>query len=155
MGDGELLYQDDYRLRRGMEIDRNFLYFCGSVPGGDEYEATIYRMNLDTREIVDVLAAFSQKFESLYDIPIYEGNLYVAYNNGSRIGFELNQDGGISRQLDENADDFLYRECNDYVALQWKIIRTRNMIPKNTGTWQSNWHKNICLIWMWAHAKSC
>lgn len=123
MGDGELLYQDDYRLRRGMEIDRNFLYFCGSVPEGDEFEATIYRMNLDTREIVDVLAAFGQKFESLYDISIYEGNLYVAYNNGSRIGFELNQDGGIGRQLDENADDFLYRESNDYVALQWEIYQ--------------------------------
>lgn len=123
MGDGELLYQDNYRLRRGMEIDRNFLYFCGSVPGGDEYEATIYRLNLDTHEIVDVLAEFGQKFESLYYISIYKGNLYAAYDNGSRIGFEMNQDGGIVRQLDENADDFLYRECNDYVEMQWKMYQ--------------------------------
>lgn len=123
MGDGELLYSDDYKLRRGMEIDRNYLYFCGSVPGGEEFEATIYRMNLDTREVVDVLAASGQKFESLYYISIYEGNLYVAYNYGSRIGFELNQDGGLGRQLDDKADDFLYRENNDYVELQWERDR--------------------------------
>ena len=120
MGDGELLYSDDYRLRRGMEIDRNYLYFCGSVPGGEEFEATIYRMNLDTWEVVDVLAASGQKFESLYYISIYDENLYVAYNYGSRIGFELNQDGGLGRQLDDKADDFLYRENNDYVELQWE-----------------------------------
>lgn len=120
MGDGELLYSDDYRFRRGMEIDRNYLYFCGSVSGGEEFEATIYRMNLDTREVVDVLAASGQKFESLYYISIYDENLYVAYNYGSRIGFELNQDGGLGRQLDDKADDFLYRENNDYVELQWE-----------------------------------
>lgn len=120
VGDGELVYSDDYRLRRGMEIDRNFLYFCGSVPGGGEYEATIYRMDLDTREVVDALEASGGKFESLYHISIYEGKLYAAFHFGSRIGFELNQDGGIGRQLDDKADDFLYRENNDYVELQWK-----------------------------------
>lgn len=120
-GDGTLLYQDDYRLRRGMEIDQNFLYFCGSALRGDEFGATIYRMDLDTGEIVDALAAFSQKFESLYNISIYEGNLYVAGDHGSRIGFALDQNGGITRPLDEKADDFLYREYNDYVELEWKM----------------------------------
>ncbi|MDE7200602.1 MAG: M56 family metallopeptidase [Lachnospiraceae bacterium] len=120
LGEGELLYQDDYRLRRGMEIDQNFLYFCGSASEGDSFEATIYRMNLDTQEIVDALSAFSQTFESLYHITVYEGNLYVATNHNSRIGFELKQNGDIERQLDENADDFLYREYNDYVELDWK-----------------------------------
>lgn len=119
-GDGTLLYQDDYRLRRRMEIDQNFLYFCGSVLRGDEFGATIYRMDLDTGEIVDALAAFSQKFESLYNISIYEGNLYVAGDHGSRIGFALDQNGGITRPLDEKTDDFLYREYNDYVELEWK-----------------------------------
>lgn len=123
-GDGELLYQDDYRLRRGMEIDKNFLYFCGTAQKGDEVGATIYRLNLDTREMVDALAVFSQKFESLYNICIYEGRLYVASDYGSRIGFELNQNGEIVRQLDETADDFLYKEYNDYAKLQWQIWNT-------------------------------
>ncbi|MDE7415756.1 MAG: M56 family metallopeptidase [Lachnospiraceae bacterium] len=120
LGEGELLYQDDYKLRRGMEIDQNFLYFCGSASEGNTFEATIYRMDLDTQEIVDALSAFSQTFESLYNISVYEGKLYAASNNNSRIGFELNQNGDIERQLDENADDFLYREYNDYVELDWK-----------------------------------
>ncbi|MDE7275090.1 MAG: M56 family metallopeptidase [Lachnospiraceae bacterium] len=120
-GEGALLYQDGYRLRRGMEIDQNYLYFCGSAPGSDEFGATIYRMDLDTQEVVDALAAFSQKFESLYNISIYEGKLYAASDYGSRIGFELDPNGGIVRQLDERADDFLYKEYNDYVELEWKM----------------------------------
>lgn len=133
-GDGELLYHDDYRLRRGMEIDRNFLYFCGLAPRGDTFGATIFRMDLDTREVVDALAAFSQKFESLYHISIYEGKLYAACDNGARIGFELDQDGGIGRQLDDRADDFLYREYNDYVELQWK--RDQNTTYDSEEYWK-------------------
>lgn len=117
-GEEELLFENTYGLRRGMEIERNFLYFCGSVQRGGENAATIYRMNLDTRKTVDLLAAFSQKYEALYGISIYEGNLYVAEGYEQRIGFALNQEGEIAGLLDKDGEDFLYKEYNDYMALE-------------------------------------
>ena len=117
-GEEELLYENSYKARRGMELYQDFLYFCGSAPRGEEQAATIYRMDLDTLEVKDTLAAFSQKFDLLYGITIYENKLYVAAGEEQRIGFELNQDGEIASQLDEKADDFLYREYNDYMELE-------------------------------------
>ncbi len=118
VGEEELLFENTYKLRRGMEIDGNFLYFCGATQRGGENAATIYRMNLDTREIVDLLAAFSQKYEALYGISVYEGNLYVMEGYGQGIGFALNQEGEIVSSLDKDAEDFLYKEYNDYMALE-------------------------------------
>lgn len=114
----KLVYGNTYSLRRGMEIDGDSLYFCGSVKRGEKEEATIYRMRLDTLEVEDTLAMFSGHFESLYNISVYEDKLYVASGYEQRIGFELNEEGRIVRQLDESADDFLYREYNDYMELE-------------------------------------
>lgn len=117
-GEEELIYENSYMARRGMELYQDFLYFCGSAPRGEEQAATVYRMNLDTLEVKDALAAFSQKFDVLYSISIYESRLYVSMGYGQKIGFELDQDGEIAGQLDEMADDFLYREYNDYMELE-------------------------------------
>lgn len=138
-GAKELIYENIYQYARGMEIYQEFLYFCGSAQRGEKEAATIYRMNLDTYEVEDELAVFSQLFDFLYHISIYDDKLYVASGYGKRIGFELNENGQIYRQLDETAEDFLYREYNDYVDLEvqrmnvaydseeyWTLVEERN-----------------------------
>lgn len=114
----ELVYENTYSLRRGMEIYQDVLYFCGAVTRGEEEAATIYRMQLDTHETEDALAAFSQRFDALYSISVYEDKLYVSSGYEQRIGFELDEEGQIVRGLDAAADDFLYREYNDYMELE-------------------------------------
>jgi len=119
----ELVYENSYKYRRGMEIYQNSLYFCGSVMRGDREAATIYRMNLTTHEVEDALAAYSQVFDCLYNISVYEGNLYVVCGfESKRIGFELDQNGRIVQQLDESENDFLYREYNDCMDLEWSML---------------------------------
>ena len=117
-GEGELIYPNLYWRRGGMETDNGFLYFCGSAQRGEEETATVYRMNLETMETEDALAVFSQRFDVLYDISIYEGKLYVSDGNNQKIGFQLSENGEIAKQLDETAADFLYKENNDYMALE-------------------------------------
>lgn len=117
-GQKQLLYENRYPYRRGMEIYGNSLYFCGSAVRGEEETATIYRMDLLTFETEDALSLFSRTFDSLYNISVYEDKLYVAEGYENRIGFELNKDGRIINQLDENSEDFLYREYNDYMTLE-------------------------------------
>lgn len=117
----ELLYANDYELRRGMELYRDYLYFCGSTRRGDREAATIYRMDLNTMEVEDALALSSAVFDDLYHITIYEDRLYVASGYFQRIGFELDGDGRIIASLDEQAEDFLFKENNEYGALQMKI----------------------------------
>lgn len=117
----ELLYANDYNMRRGMEIYQDTLYFCGSTRRGEQEAATIYRMNLDTFEVEDALALFSNTFEALYHITIYEDNLYVASGYSQRIGFSLDEEGRIIGRLDEQAEDFLFKEDNEYWGLQLKI----------------------------------
>ena len=97
-GEGEeLLYANEYKLRRGMEIYQDFLYFCGF--GQSQEVAIIYRMDLSTYE-VEALASFSQMFgeaDALSNLTIYDGKLYVAYGLGDqRIGFELDENGQIT-----------------------------------------------------------
>lgn len=117
----ELLYANDYELRRGMEIYQDHLYFCGSTRRGEQETATIYRMDLNTLEVEDALALFSSVFDDLYHITIYEDKLYVVSGYSRRIGFELDKDGRIIASLDEQAEDFLFKENNEYGALQMKI----------------------------------
>lgn len=117
-GEEKLLYENSCTFRRGMELYKNYLYFCGSAQRGEEESATIYRMNLDTLEVEDVLAAFSRTFDILYEISIYEGNLYVCEGMEKRIGFVLDENGLVVGQLDEEAEDFLYREYNEYIELE-------------------------------------
>ncbi|MCI9464917.1 MAG: M56 family metallopeptidase [Lachnospiraceae bacterium] len=128
-GEEELLFENAYTARRGMELDQNYLYFCGSAgiftsseEGKEREAATIYRMDLDTHKVTDSMALFSQVFENLHSISIYEGNLYVAQGMGHRIGFVLTPDGELGRALDEEADDFLYREYNAYEELERQLI---------------------------------
>lgn len=118
-GEEELLYGNYYgRLRRGMELYQDFLYFCGSVSVGDEQRSTIYRMSLNTFEVQDALENFERKYKELYHISIYEDKMYIAGGWGQRIGFELDQNGEVTGQLDDRAEDFLYREYNDYIDLE-------------------------------------
>lgn len=117
----ELLFANDYRLRRGMEIYQDSLYFCGSAERGNRDAATIYRMDLNSYEVKDALALFSQVFEALCNITIYDGELYVANAYSVRSGFELDENGEIIKMLDEEAEDFLFKEDNEYWNLQLKI----------------------------------
>lgn len=119
----ELIYENSYKYLRGMEIYQNNLYFCGSVMRGDNEAATIYRMDLTTHEVEDALAAYSQVFDCLYNISVYEGNLYVVCGfESKRIGFELDPNGRITRQIDETAEDFLYAESNECMDLEWSML---------------------------------
>lgn len=121
-GEGEeLVYANDYNMRRGMEIYQDHLYFCGSAKRGEQEAATIYRMDLNSFEVEDALALFSNVFDSLYHITIYEDNLYVASGYSQRIGFRLDEEGRIIGRLDEQAEDFLFKEDNEYWGLQLKI----------------------------------
>lgn len=117
----ELLYANDYQIRRGMELYQDHLYFCGSIKLGDQDAATIYRMDLSTLEVEDALAVFSSVFDALYHITIYEDKLYVISGYGQRIGFELDESGLITVPLDTEAEDFLFKEDNEYWGLQLKI----------------------------------
>lgn len=117
----ELLYANDYRMKRGMEIYQDSLYFCGSVKRGEQDAATIYRMDLNSHEVKDALAAFSQVFDAFYNITVYEGKLYVADSYSIRVGFELDESGEIMKMLDAEAEDFLFQEDNAYFSLQQKI----------------------------------
>lgn len=122
-GEIELVYENPYAFRRGMEVYQNFLYFCGSTQRGENETATIYRMNLDTYEVKDALAMFSQVFDALYNISIYEDRLYVASGyETKRIGFEINKDGNVIRQVDETEEGFLFKEHNECMDLEWKMM---------------------------------
>lgn len=118
--DGEeetCVFENTYEMRRGMELYQDALYFCGSCMRGEEQQATIYRMDLNTLAVEDLLAAFSRNFQALFGISIYEGNLYVAQDMGMRIGFALDEEGRIRGSLDETAEDFLFREYNEYMKV--------------------------------------
>ncbi|MCM1127369.1 MAG: M56 family metallopeptidase [Lachnospiraceae bacterium] len=117
----ELLYANKYEIRRGMELYQDSLYFCGTAMRGGQEAATIYRMDLNTYEVEDALALFGSLFDTLYHITIYEGRLYAASGYAQRIGFELDENGVITKQLDAKADDFLFKEDNAYWGLQLKI----------------------------------
>ena len=114
----EQVFSNTYIYRRGMELHKNFLYFCGSVQRGEQQTATVYRMDLNSLEVVDTLAMFNQTYEALYAISIYEDCLYVSNDTAVKLGFQLNEAGDVVNRLDGNAEDFLYREYNDYVNLQ-------------------------------------
>ncbi|MBD5393588.1 MAG: hypothetical protein HDR71_04815 [Lachnospiraceae bacterium] len=122
-GEEELIFANDYGLRRGMEIYQDSIYFCGSAVRGENTAATIYRLYLDTGRVEDALAVFSGIYDALYGISVYEDQLYVS-NGYQVIGFDLNEKGEIISQLDETADDFLYKEYNDYMELELKKWNT-------------------------------
>ena len=119
----ELVFANPYALPRGMELYGDFLYFCGSTRRGEAEAATIYSMNLDTLEIKDALAAFSNIFTGLHRISVYEDKLYVASSyTGHRIGFTLMPDGMLGAPLDESAEDYLYKEYNDCADFRLRMF---------------------------------
>lgn len=122
-GEETLLYANAYEGPRGMELDGPNLYFCGRTPEGAG--ATVYRMNLTTHEVVDALAGFELKLQEkladylITNVSVYEGNLYVALGTASaRIGFALDEKGDAVSQLNDEADDFLYKEYNNYMETE-------------------------------------
>lgn len=125
-GEEQLIYSNAYEehMSRGMEIDGKYLYFCGRAPDEKEDNATVYRMDLETREVVDALAAFNLAYPDylITNVSVYEGNMYVAVGAASeRFGFVLNENGEAVEQLDQQAEDFLYREYNEYMRaeIEW------------------------------------
>lgn len=128
-GEERLLYAnayDDYRSR-GMEIDGRYLYFCGYAPAEKGDTATVYRMDLDTREVVDALAGFHPESPDylITNVSVYEGILYVASGTASvRTGFALDENGQAVRQLDRQDPDFLYREYNEYMTAEIERLNT-------------------------------
>lgn len=128
-GEEQLIYAnvcDGYRSRR-MEIDGKYLYFRGSAPEEKEGVETVWRMDLETHEVVDALAAFNLEYPDylITNVSVYEGNLYVAIGAASeRFGFMLNENGEAVEQLDQQAEDFLYREYNEYMKLE--LVKLNN-----------------------------
>lgn len=116
-GELKCLYENPYNYHRGFDIYDGAIYFAGSVPGGEERQGTVYRMDLDTYEVKDVLSAYSEVFYGLYTITIHEGNLYTANTEGY-IGFALDENGMATGRLDETAEDFLYKEFNEIAKLE-------------------------------------
>lgn len=117
-GEEQLLYANTCERPRGMEIDGKNLYFSGSAPAERNSVATVYRMDLDTHEVVDALAGFELELPDylITNVSVYEGNLYVALGTASvRTGFALDEKGDAVSRLDDEAPDFLYREYNDYM----------------------------------------
>ncbi|MDE6387549.1 MAG: hypothetical protein K2L82_07060 [Lachnospiraceae bacterium] len=143
-GEERLLYANTYEIPREMEIDGKNLYFCGLAPEGKSSMATVYRMDLDTHEVVDALAGFELKLPDylITNVSVYEGNLYVALGAAStRTGFALDEKGNAVSQLDDEAPDFLYREYNDYMEAEmawlnseldseeyWELVRARHQM---------------------------
>ena len=120
-GEGELLYGNPYAVHRGMEIDGKYLYFSGSASEKKEDTATVYRMDLETHEVVDALAEFSMEYSDylITNVSVYEGNLYAAIGAASeRYGFVLNENGEAVSRLDQQAADYIYREYNEYMELE-------------------------------------
>ncbi len=116
-GEEQLLYANICERPKKMEVDGKNLYFSGSAPEEKTSTATVYRLDLDTHEVVDALAGFELKFPDylITNVSVYEGNLYVALGAAStRIGFVLDEKGDAVSQLDEESPDFLYKEYNDY-----------------------------------------
>ena len=125
--EGELLYSNPYAVHRGMEIDGKYLYFSGSASEEKEDTATVYRMDLETHEVVDALAQFSMEYSDylITNVSVYEGNLYAAIGAASeRYGFVLNENGEAVSRLDQQAADYLYREYNEYMKLE--LIKYNN-----------------------------
>lgn len=128
VGEEELIFENTYNARRGMEIYKHYLYFCGFAGTftdsgeGEREAATIYRLDLDTQKVIDTMRVFSQTFECLHNISVYEDKLYVAEGFGHRMGFELTPEGELGRRLDEEADDFLYKESNEYVEIEMELM---------------------------------
>ncbi len=116
-GELKCLYENSYNYHRGFDIYDDAIYFTGSVPGGEERQGTVYRMDLDTYEVKDVLPADSEVFYGLYTITIHEGNLYTANTEGY-IGFALDENGMATDRLDETVEDFLYKEFNEIMKLE-------------------------------------
>ncbi len=127
----ELIYANSYWARRGMEIYQDSLYFCGSSKSGQQegHNIHIYRMDLTTYEVEDLFALYSQVYDMLYDITVYDGKLYVTsgYQMG-KMGYELDEEGRIYKPLDEEAEDFLFKEDNDYWDLQGKVFNNEVVI---------------------------
>lgn len=115
----EQLFGNSYIYRRGIDLYGDYLYFIGSIMRGEQEESTIYRMNLETMEIVDALAAFSNSFPRMGKITIYEDCLYVIEGAGW-IGFQLSQTGDIVSRLEED-DNYLFKEDNEYNLLTDKL----------------------------------
>lgn len=128
-----LVFQNDYAALRGMDEYRGGIYFCGSAQRGDELKSTIYRLETDTLVVTDILSAYSQSFDTLYSLSIYEDKLYVAgadLGYGVKIGFQLDETGYPVRRLDEEAEDFLYHENNLYQKQWQKTIEYQYDTPE-------------------------
>lgn len=114
----ELVYEDFYPLKRGMELYYGWLYFCGGEKSDvKDTNGCIYRMNLEDLSVERLTDAMT----NIYGVSIYEDKLYAGVfgeTDLKQIGFQLDGVGHITEELDDNAPDFLYREFNDYSRIR-------------------------------------
>lgn len=103
----ELLFSNRYAYIRGMEVDKQYLYFCGSVQKRGEEFSTIYRMDLETNEVTDLLENHYENYKVLFELSMNENVVYVSKENGDRIGFRQDENGYI---LDELKQDELKQD---------------------------------------------
>ncbi len=124
-GEERLLYANAYEDARRMELDGKNLYFSGQAPEGKNSLETVYRMDLDTHEVVDALAGFEleQPDYLITNLSVYEGNLYVALGAASmRTGYALDENGDAVSQLDDGDPYFLYKEYNEYMEMEFASL---------------------------------
>lgn len=112
------LFENQYNRSRGMAVYKDKLYFCGSTTRRNEKMSTIYYMDLNTYEVKDALGWVSNSFYTLYDVTIYEDNMYVSTDPATKIGFQLDEKGYATERLDATQEEFLYKEQNAYYSLQ-------------------------------------
>lgn len=119
------LFENQYNRSRGMAVYKDKLYFCGSTTRRNEKMSTIYYMDLNTYEVKDALGWVSNSFYTLYDVTIYENNMYVSTDSATKIGFQLDEKGYATERLDATQDGFLYKEQNAYYSLREEQWDTR------------------------------
>ncbi len=120
----ELLFTNRYAYIRGMEVDKQYLYFCGSVQKGEEEFSTIYRMDLNTSEVIDLLENHHENYKVLCELSMNDNILYTTKENGDRIGFRLDENGYILDELKQDDESFLYSDYNAYIELSRRIWDT-------------------------------
>lgn len=105
----ELIFDNPGISGGGMTNYNEYIFFCGSPQNGEYGETTIYRMNVDTKEVTDVLKDFGKTYQTIYDPYIRDHKLYVTIADFSmeiveEIAFEFNDDGEILGRIDEDLE---------------------------------------------------
>lgn len=112
------------------------LYFVGYQERADalrpDWNNTVFYYDIDSGDSGELLTV-----ECLVeDLAVYEGCLYMMdyAENGAYMqykGYELNADGTIKAELDEESDDFICKEQNAYEKRGYEVRRTSSLTMDN------------------------